>query len=412
MCLGSIVIVIFVVVPSSFSFLFPTTNELMSTTTISTLRVGLFPAPPPTNNTLDSEERSRLLRSTRKLGELLGTTPFLLEPEAEDTTPPVPRVHASRREGRVFHSPSSSMSSIDTSEPEYVLVKSSARTAPYQHQSITPPSSCTPSPLPVSKKRKGGPSGAEGALPPIAIVFDIPGSTKGRSRSVLSKSREQPLLLRLRSLPKQQTIDSRINATTALDPPSPLSPTASSVNMDIHTSTKALSDREKRKKMAKLTRTLGENIPPELVFRSSPPRRTSISINRSRVDPLVSFQKPTKFVSSAGVPPLAVAAAPNPSPRTEPQDLKRKHRPRSLTLGTASAITAANLVLTRDTSLDVEPTDAKRKEGPFVAVQDAPTHLLPQSTEWGRRKEREWSGEWNIKDMDDVAKKLRELKRS
>lgn len=385
----------------------------MSTTTISTLRVELFPAPPPTNNTLDPEQRSRLLRSTRKLGELLGTTPFLLEPEAEDPTSPIPRAHASRREGRVFHSPSSSMSYTDTSEPEYILVKSSAKTAPYHYQSITPPSSRTPSPIPVSKKRKGGPSDAEGALPPIAIVFDIPGSTRARSRSVMSKSKEQPLLLRLRPLPTQKTIDSRINVTTTVDPPIPLSPTASSLNMDASASTTALSDREKRKKMAKLTRTLGENIPPELVFRSSPPRRTLISANRSRVDSLVSFQKPTKFVSSSGVPPpLAVAAAPKPSPRTEPQELKRKHRPRSLSLGTASAITGADIALTRGTSLDVKPTEGpKPKEGPFVAVQEPPTHLLPQSTEWGRRKEREWSGEWNIKDMDDVAKKLRGLKR-
>jgi len=384
----------------------------MSTTTISTLRVELFPAPPPTNNTLDPEQRSRLLRSTRKLGELLGTTPFLLEPETEDPISPIPRAHASRREGRVFHSPSSSMSYIDTSESDYILVKSSAKTAPYQYQSITPPSSRTPSPMPVSKKRKGGPSGAEGARPPIAIVFDIPGSTRTRSKSVLSKSKEQPLLLRLRPLPTQKNIDSRINATATVDPPIPLSPTASLLNMDASTSTTALSDREKRKKMAKLTRTLGENIPPELVFRSSPSRRTLISVNRSRVDSLVSFQKPTKFVSSTGVPPFAVAAAPKPSPRTEPQELKRKHRPRSLSLGTASAITGADIALTRGTSLDVNPTKVpKPKEGPFVAVQEAPTHLLQQSTEWGRRKEREWSGEWNIKDMEDVARKLRGLKR-
>jgi hypothetical protein len=28
----------------------------------------------------------------------------------------------------------------------------------------------------------------------------------------------------------------------------------------------------------------------------------------------------------------------------------------------------------------------------------------------GRKKEKEWSGEWNVKDMGDVVKKLRELK--
>ena len=379
----------------------------MSTTTISTLRVELFPVPPPTNNSLDPEQRSRLLRSTRKLGELLGATPFLLEPEADDSTPPIPRVHASRREAQVFHSPSSSM---DTSEPEYVLVKSSTKTAPNQYQSVTPPSSRTPSPMPIRKKRKGGSSGAENVLPPIAIVFDIPGSTRARSRSVLSKKRDQPLLLRLRPLPKQKTIDSRINETTTVDPTIPLSPTASSINMDFSASTTTLSDRDKRKKMAKLTRTLGENIPPELVFQSSTPRRSSMSTNRSHVDPLVSFQKPTKFVASTGAPPLAVAAAPKPSAPIETQGVKSKHRPRNLSLGTASAITAANIALSHGSN-SLEAKVSKPKEAPFVAVQELPTDLLLQSTEWGRRKEREWSGEWNIKDMDDVARKLRGLKR-
>jgi hypothetical protein len=378
----------------------------MSTTTISALRVELFPAPPPTNNTLDPEQRSRLLRSTRKLGEVLGTTPLLLEPGAEGLTQPIQSVHASRREGRVFHSLSPSM---DSSELEHVLVKSSAKTAPEQYQSITPPSSQSPLPIPVREQRNCGPSsGKEGVLPPIAILFDIPGSTKTRSRSVLSRSREQPLLLRLRSLPTQKTIDSRINVTTTVDPPIPLSPTVSSVNVDIATSTPILSDREKRKKMAKLTRTLGENIPPELVFGSSSLRRTSTSISRSRVDPLVSFQKPTKFISTTGVPPFS-----KPSLRTEPQKVIREHRLRSLSLGTASVIAAANIALTRSsTSPDMKPTEIpKPKERPFVAVQEAYIDLLPQSTEWGRRKEREWSGEWNIKDMDDVARKLRGLKR-
>ena len=32
------------------------------------------------------------------------------------------------------------------------------------------------------------------------------------------------------------------------------------------------------------------------------------------------------------------------------------------------------------------------------------------TVEWGRRKEREWSGEWNMRDMEDVAMKLRCLK--
>lgn len=37
--------------------------------------------------------------------------------------------------------------------------------------------------------------------------------------------------------------------------------------------------------------------------------------------------------------------------------------------------------------------------------------LLDEASEdWGKRKEREWSGEWNLRDMGDVKMKLRGLK--
>ncbi|KAJ7444595.1 hypothetical protein B0H11DRAFT_2088837 [Mycena galericulata] len=38
-----------------------------------------FPSPPPTTNSLTSQQRSQLLRTTQKLGRLLGTTPALIE---------------------------------------------------------------------------------------------------------------------------------------------------------------------------------------------------------------------------------------------------------------------------------------------------------------------------------------------
>lgn len=41
----------------------------------------IFYAPPLTSNTLESYQRARLVRSTRKLGAVLGTTPRLVEPE-------------------------------------------------------------------------------------------------------------------------------------------------------------------------------------------------------------------------------------------------------------------------------------------------------------------------------------------
>lgn len=388
--------------------------------TTTSFRVELFPAPPPTVNSLDPEERSRLLRSTRKLGAVLGATPIVVEMESGTHASP----KATRRDGRIFHSRSSSISSIDSTEPDYVMVKSTPRSSPYQAQSLSPLKTDSPRPRPsienkpTSKKRKG----PNGALPPIALVFDIPGS-QTRSGSAAS----QPLLLRARPVPAG-AVDSRIKSSSNHGRVSkPVSPIASSFNMDATSPTSPtmptpahlLNDREKRRKMAKLTRTLGENIPPELVFQE-PPRR-SLSVNyHSRVDPFTSLQRPSKFVPMGAPPPLAVAEMPIPAPRTSTSDqstksTKRRHRPRSLTLGSSSTIAAATAALTRGTtSMDVQPQPPlPKKELPFNSVRPAASETLQvptESTEFGRRKEREWSGEWNLKDMDDVARRLRGLK--
>lgn len=57
---------------------------------------------------------------------------------------------------------------------------------------------------------------------------------------------------------------------------------------------------------------------------------------------------------------------------------------------------------TRGTSLD------RLTSSPF---QDITVTVEPEtSREWGRRKEKDWSGEWNVKDMERVANALRGLK--
>jgi len=203
-----------------------------------------------------------------------------------------------------------------------------------------------------------------------------------------------------------------------MDAKSPTSPTFST----------ALTDRQKRKKMAKLARTLGENIPPELVFGQPtlvqpPKRRTSLSISRPRAIDIFSQHKSSKSVATAPPPSLAVAQAPTPvsKPVEEEQQTavplstpaKKRNRPRSLTLG-SSAIASANATLAAQatrgtTSLDVQPVAARvYREQPFAGVdRPQPAGGLERGT---RRKEKEWSGEWNLNNMDDVTKALRCLK--
>ncbi|KDR69949.1 hypothetical protein GALMADRAFT_145003 [Galerina marginata CBS 339.88] len=578
----------------------------MSSTATTTM---VLTPPPPTNNTLAPEERSRLLRSTRKLGAILGTTPLLVEhkPEPEPTStaaPAIPPRHpnrtTARREGRIFHSPSSSYSSGSSSEtlavspePDYVFVRPTTRSAGYQVQAVfenaSPSSSRSASPLPVQIQVQGPTSGSgsgtgssasaagttlkrkhEGPLAPITIMFPLPGPSGSKAtRSGAGKGRDkdradrtdraekekdkdrakgrvaQPLLVRPPRAAPSSSLDASSSSTidrhikpdvhsntnnNSLQKP-PLSPVSSTFNMNVvppsptptlpalPSRENGLSDREKRRKMAKLTRTLGENIPPELVFRAPSPtsnpaaasssapaqvsRRTSLSISRHHPRPSVtsvfdSFHKPTKFSAASAsaqkfnptssLPPLAVAETPLPPPsQTQSQSQlreqltdktsKRRHRPRSLTLGSSSALASATAMLlhrekeaTRGTtSLDILPqphTQTQRPQQraglplnplsrhqqqkhqhsdlyaqpqasprPFVsAVAPQPVGVPPRleslrqsngqntgkgqgqgqsellSAEFGRRKEREWSGEWNMKDMEDVARRLRGLK--
>ena len=279
-------------------------------------------SPPLTTNTLDAEQRSRLLRSTRKLGAMLGATPLVLE---VTPSPISPRTKSFRREGRVFPS---SRSSIDS----YVIVSSTTPMAPYQPILLDLPTpSKQPKPTPKQKGAR-----------PLA----------------------QPLILRLRSVPAKKARYSPITAS-----------------FDFTASSSDPTQNDRRKKMAKLTRTLGENIPPELVFA---PKRS------------LSTRRPT------GVSAPIHAAAPivlSPVPESKK---RAGGRPRSLTLGSIPTPTSMPQYAMRGTT----SLDSPRQQATFGQME----------AEWGRRengvrrKEREWSGEWNVQDMGDVVKALRQLR--
>jgi len=280
-------------------------------------------SPPLTTNTLDAEQRSRLLRSTRKLGAMLGATPLVLE---VSPSPASPRTKSFRREGRVFPSTRSSIES-------YVIVSSTTPMAPYQPilLDLSTPSKQQPKPTPKQKGAR-----------PLA----------------------QPLILRLRSVPAKKARHSPITASFDFNASS--SPTQN----------------DRRRKMAKLTRTLGENIPPELVFA---PKR---SLETRRPTTQKGLSAPIHADESIVLSPV-------------PESKKRAGgRPRSLTLGSTPTPTP-QYAMRGTTSLD-----SPRQQATFGQTE----------AEWGRRengvrrKEREWSGEWNVQDMGDVVKALRELR--
>lgn len=503
---------------------------------------------PPTSNYLNREERLRLLRSSRKLGALLGITPMLINTELSesDYVAPLasPRTKTRRREGRVFPgraaSPTSSISSVD----DYVVVPQGGQSSDYQHvlsegQETTLSTSAAAAArrasvsdrarasnvsigTTASRKRK-----ARGPIP-VALVFDMPrsgsgsgagtqprsaaasrfGTNSGRGASMSKKAtagmkpsnRAQPqpsLFLRLRpafgrsSNIKQQPVPANspyiyLPQTNPPSPHAPASPTrlslspsmATFANSNLSTASiasshysskggyldtgkasqpydefdnmdttpdgrRALTERDRRRKMAKLARTLGENVPPELVFRPPPPTRRTSGAYTSASFGLQSYPKPPPPPPVVpGLPKLAVADAPIPRPAPTaiapaPSTTSRKSRPRSLTLAPASNTDATRGTTSMDAPASPAMVQGSHRvtkslgraksikgsssvaasassEPPFEEYSDASRSASRAGANgasgFGRRKEREWSGEWNLKDMNDVAARLRGLK--
>ncbi len=341
------------------------------------------------------------------------------------------------------HSPASSISSMSSVEPEYVLVKPTARSAPYQ-PALLP--AAEPARASGEKRRRRGGGGGGGAAPagvPIALVFDAPGA---------KAPVQQPRLLRVapsstittHSHPRSQAHAHAhaplspsasafnippLSPLSPLLPASPLLPSSPPPHPDPSSKTTPMNDRQKRRKMAKLARTLGENVPPELVFRPAPP--TAPTTHKRRASLFAAFTAPPPVLAPQP-PVLAVAATPAPIVRassasasvplsanartvtgtsswaagaaarvasasraagggaggagasasgaertTEHTPGKRRagaHRPRSLALGAASAIAAADAVLSRRAaaSMDVPPVDHVQTRG--ARSMDVPRH--------------------------------------
>ncbi|KAG6908080.1 hypothetical protein DXG01_006215 [Tephrocybe rancida] len=285
--------------------------------------------PPPTVNNLDRHQRMRLVRSNRKLEAILGTVPYYLEPTSPQNS--IYTTKANRREGRFFaHSPTSSSASSSSTSLDSIENK------------------------------------AVGASP----TKSSPASKQSPRALELSR----PLLLRLRSVP----VTPSDNRAGLLSPPlpsnAPISPISPTFTIDLE-KLQATNLESRRKKMAKLTRTLGENIPPELVFHSPKSASTEKPLKSRSLDrgPIPSFTatpvspsntltKPPPVISRpkakyprsrpklppvpstkapAPTPPAAAAAATLPPCKSSKApgtiaERRRKPRPRSLSLSTGT----------------------------------------------------------------------------
>ena len=215
--------------------------------------------PPPTSNHLDLNQKSRLIKSTRKLGQVLGTTPYLLETPSEHPISFLPI-------GSRTSSPTPSTSSTSSAESIKSIKRSRRQGSIFQYSPIVHSASSSTSSLSLP----GNMSSSSVDLP---STYSMPVSRRSRDAN-----RPPPLVLHLS--PVVVSPDDHRIVKPQLSPFStPLSPIVDDFPMSPITPTSdALHQKEadaKRKKMNKINRTFGENVPTELVFPTPTSRRPS-----------------------------------------------------------------------------------------------------------------------------------------
>ncbi|KAJ7892534.1 hypothetical protein B0H14DRAFT_3684998 [Mycena olivaceomarginata] len=285
---------------------------------------------PPTSHTLPDAQRRRLMRSTRKLGALLGETPRV-----------VPTALTPLQSFTLGHSCSRSTTGTES--------KRSGRWLGAASDTVSRASS-----LRLGRKAavaETDASGAQPIVPPLLILsLPMPGASSSAERTFPSPSQH--------------------DASDLTSPTTP-SPTA---------------DTTRRLRMAKLVRTLGENVPTELVFpvSGSRQRRASIPIVPISILELRRGLRASRDDSAYIDEPFSY-------PYTIPE-----HRSSS-----------DSYVPTKDSHAVSFPDDPSTNMRP---------HQRTRAIDTTHRREIGWSGEWGqtgdsgARNMDDVVRTLRGLR--
>jgi len=208
--------------------------------------------PPPTSNHLDNNQKSRLIKSTRKLGQVLGTTPHLLETTPEHPVSFLPI-------GPRTNSPTPSTTSTSSVESTRSIKRSRRQGSIFQYSPIVHSASSSTSSLSL-------PGNASSSSVDLPSTRSVPVSR--RSKDV---NRPPPLVLHLNPVVVSPN-DHRVRKPQLSPIPTPLAPFVDDFPMSPMTPTsnaffhqKKETD-AKRKKMSKVNRTFGESVPTELIF--------------------------------------------------------------------------------------------------------------------------------------------------
>lgn len=208
--------------------------------------------PPPTSNCLDLNQKSRLIKSTRKLGQVLGTTPFLLETPIELPITLLPI-------GPRASSPTPSTSSTSSAESIKSIKRFRRQGSIFQRSPIVHSASSSTSSLSL-------PGNMSSSSVDLLSTHSAPVSHRSKDAH-----RPPPLVLHLNPVMVSPD-DYRIGEAQRNPLPTPLvldvddfpiSPTTPTSNAFFHRKKEADA---KRKKVNKINRTFGETVPTELIF--------------------------------------------------------------------------------------------------------------------------------------------------
>ncbi|KAJ6617896.1 hypothetical protein B0H10DRAFT_2218066 [Mycena sp. CBHHK59/15] len=359
------------------------------------------------------------------------TLRFPIGPRDPATKTGGPRqLKARRRVGRIFtHSASSSVSSFDststygiTSE-EFWMPPQEIISIPMQaaYLTVAPPNDETkimPDTTP-RPKTKSKPKPANIVIPPISPIAT---AVSPKSPAVT------PALSSTLSFPTSSPDSVAVPAT----PRTPLTPLLSPLSPN----PRVQSPNARVRKLAKLTRTLGENIPVELVFPSG-----SVS-QPIKPAPLKKVAKPSKVFGDNALAPRISPAPPRPTapaawpltptpdctfdPATHTKTAVGLHYALGVDAYPAQAATVgrvppalpsspppfSNVFTMDDVSWEharqavMGPRGQKKRRA--AGVHKASAEANGRGT-W-RKKESTWSGEWNVEDMDELQVQLRRLR--
>ncbi|KAH9072833.1 hypothetical protein EDB83DRAFT_135104 [Lactarius deliciosus] len=200
--------------------------------------------PPPTINKLDSVQRTRVMRSSRKLGAVLGATPFLIESNGCSITA---TLHTASSQHENDHVRASSPMQIKRHRRQCSIVEE-----PPIHSELSPSSLLS---LDLGSSKESLLTMVESSIEEVPVLL---------AKSQRSADAPRPLLLYLNAAPLSPP-----DSDVPLEP-IPLTPLSAKTEVPQTPTTpiEPSHTEARRRKMARVVRKLGENVPAELVFQS------------------------------------------------------------------------------------------------------------------------------------------------